>query len=458
MFFVKRTLILKTFTGKPSGTLKLTSSETDTEIRLESAAEKGGTLIICGGDGRFRELPLKNSRTNFFKISGFEAANGVCALIFDGGDYTAYATADAALCRVYELKKKHEGQRNAAAPAAETARAAAVKKSRTVTVEGQTGAAKAVGETGAAKAAAEGGGKAATTAATTAATAATTATTTATTATMTATTATTATAATTAIIAATIAATGATTAAAATGGGKAADIKKEIAEQLGEDIFDGAPDIDGLIEDAELDKLEGRIEEIIRQNQKAAAEGVCADGLTSFADKACAEQAAEQAAEESVCAADDRPCNGESAETASKRVNVANAEDAQAESVCADGRFYENVKRGLEEMLSSYPEDSALMRRVPNGRFVRVYYGESYYSVGVYYKNGLPEYICYGIPGRLAVKPYGRLKDISQWLPLDGEPADCEGYWLIYQNASTGAVIAAQTAAPPPSKPAGGGY
>lgn len=103
----------------------------------------------------------------------------------------------------------------------------------------------------------------------------------------------------------------------------------------------------------------------------------------------------------------------------------------------AGGNFYERMKDEIEKVLSTYPEEGALCDVVENSRWVRIDYGEGkFYVFGVIEKDASPAYICYGIPSDDSERPPESLSGLSAYLPAGGS-----GYWIMYQDASTGASV-----------------
>lgn len=103
----------------------------------------------------------------------------------------------------------------------------------------------------------------------------------------------------------------------------------------------------------------------------------------------------------------------------------------------ARGNFYERMKDEIENVLTAYPEEGALCEVVENSRWVRIDYGEGkFYVFGVIEKDGSPAYICYGIPSDNSERPPESLSGLSAYLPAGGG-----GYWIMYQDASTGASV-----------------
>lgn len=103
----------------------------------------------------------------------------------------------------------------------------------------------------------------------------------------------------------------------------------------------------------------------------------------------------------------------------------------------AHGGFYGRMKEEIEKVFASYPEERALCEVVENSRWVRIDYGEGkFYVFGVIHKDGSPAYICYGIPSDNSERPPESLSGMSAYLPAVGG-----GYWIMYQDAATGASI-----------------
>jgi hypothetical protein len=92
-------------------------------------------------------------------------------------------------------------------------------------------------------------------------------------------------------------------------------------------------------------------------------------------------------------------------------------------------------------MFICYPTDTKLAELVPNSKWVRVTSEDDYYVVGLIFELDEPKFICYGIHGYFTVKPDADLTAISEWLPIDYDNAEGEGYWMIYQSATDGKTL-----------------
>ena len=103
--------------------------------------------------------------------------------------------------------------------------------------------------------------------------------------------------------------------------------------------------------------------------------------------------------------------------------------------------FYERMKNEIEGLLGAYPADDALENMVENSRWVRIAYSDGkFYVFGVIYnKEKTPQYICYGVPSKQSKKPPESLAGLASFIP--SSPEANAGYWVMYQDASTGASV-----------------
>lgn len=103
------------------------------------------------------------------------------------------------------------------------------------------------------------------------------------------------------------------------------------------------------------------------------------------------------------------------------------------------GSFFDKMKKEIETVLSSYPKEEGLERTVENSRFVRIHYGEGkFYVFGVIYGGGKAQYICYGVPAKDSLNQPASLTN-SSFIPSSENGK--EGYWVMYQDAKTGATV-----------------
>ena len=103
------------------------------------------------------------------------------------------------------------------------------------------------------------------------------------------------------------------------------------------------------------------------------------------------------------------------------------------------GNFYSRMKDEIENLLNCYPKEEALEEMVENSRWVKIDYGEGkYYVFGVIFGGGEAHYICYGVPSENSDSPPPSLEN-SSFIPA--YPEGNSGYWVMYQDAKTGASI-----------------
>lgn len=107
----------------------------------------------------------------------------------------------------------------------------------------------------------------------------------------------------------------------------------------------------------------------------------------------------------------------------------------------ASGEFYKRMKAEIEGLLSAYPAAEDLQSVVHGSKWVKISYGDGkFYVFGVIYDGKKPQYICYGVPAENTVKPPESMQGLASFIPSSDEE-DCGGYWVMYQDANTGASL-----------------
>ena len=110
------------------------------------------------------------------------------------------------------------------------------------------------------------------------------------------------------------------------------------------------------------------------------------------------------------------------------------------DTVRFDGsNFYLSVKPQIDEIFVCYPEEEALNAVVPNSKWAHINTPDGYYVVGLILDGDVVSYICYGVPSVDRNLPPKEIADFAVWLP-NGKN-QCEGYWIIYQDALTGKCL-----------------
>ena len=114
------------------------------------------------------------------------------------------------------------------------------------------------------------------------------------------------------------------------------------------------------------------------------------------------------------------------------------------------GKFYFQMKEEIKKVLSSFPKEEELENVVENSRWVRINYGDNkYYVFGIIYggekplNESMPQYICYGVPSVDSKNPPESLRGLASFIPASKENVQ-SGYWVMYQDADTGASIKIQ--------------
>lgn len=111
--------------------------------------------------------------------------------------------------------------------------------------------------------------------------------------------------------------------------------------------------------------------------------------------------------------------------------------DEAAQPHLAGGQFYERMKEDIKKIFAAYPAEEGLQRIVEGSRWARIGYGGGkYYAFGVIYAEGQAKFICYAVPSRDSSAPPKSLAGRASYIPVENG-----GFWVMYQDASTGASI-----------------
>lgn len=95
--------------------------------------------------------------------------------------------------------------------------------------------------------------------------------------------------------------------------------------------------------------------------------------------------------------------------------------------------FFAGVKNILKKIFETYPPCDELNEQMKNSFWVKVpFRQEKYFVVGLVEKEGRPEYIVYGVPGRRNRKPND---DSFRFVATKNGN---EGFWMLYQDVKTG--------------------
>lgn len=122
--------------------------------------------------------------------------------------------------------------------------------------------------------------------------------------------------------------------------------------------------------------------------------------------------------------------------------------DVFREQIAADkqSNFFERISYQVEKMFVSNPQEDVLNEILPNSKFCRVEFDDQsgHYVFGVIYDEQKPKYLCYGVPAKKDSPPPKELTNYYQWLPIDVDEQDGDGYYMMYQEAETGKSISVE--------------
>ena len=93
--------------------------------------------------------------------------------------------------------------------------------------------------------------------------------------------------------------------------------------------------------------------------------------------------------------------------------------------------IFEGLGDRLDYLLENYPPCEKLNVAYPDSRWIEVKEEDCAYVVGVLYNESGVTTVCYGIEGEFGKKP---TKEGYEWLPLDVNKWEEEGFWIIYQQ------------------------
>lgn len=117
---------------------------------------------------------------------------------------------------------------------------------------------------------------------------------------------------------------------------------------------------------------------------------------------------------------------------------------AGSENLAGDERacYYQTVKKHLDLLFEKYPPEEQLAESIPFSRWVKVVFARNkYYTVGVISDEKKPKYICYGVPAESYGDPPEALKGFCSFMPLSVFDMRGKGYWMMFQDAETGACV-----------------
>ncbi len=104
--------------------------------------------------------------------------------------------------------------------------------------------------------------------------------------------------------------------------------------------------------------------------------------------------------------------------------------------------YYLSIKRELDELFSTYPQDVSLARVFPHSEWVRLRgtAKEPTYLVGATFEEGKARYICYALAAEDKDSPPEEIRSVCTFVPLS-PLVEAKGFFVIFQSAATGECI-----------------
>lgn len=118
-----------------------------------------------------------------------------------------------------------------------------------------------------------------------------------------------------------------------------------------------------------------------------------------------------------------------------KKQRVRSAPVVQKVRQLRECAFFERTHANIETLFGSAPKDGELKKLLPEMEWIKVEFDGHAISVG---KLG-NELLCYAVKG--GYEKNSPLGNEAQWLPKDKNMPTGKGFWLIFQNLSTGEII-----------------
>ncbi len=117
--------------------------------------------------------------------------------------------------------------------------------------------------------------------------------------------------------------------------------------------------------------------------------------------------------------------------------------DEDLEKEEESNQFYNKIKKQLDELFLNNKSEEILQTILPESKWIKIdYENESgYYALGIIYNNLKPKYICYALPKSSPRPIPADIKEYAQWLPLDIQKPEENGYWIVYQDANDGSSL-----------------
>ncbi len=110
-----------------------------------------------------------------------------------------------------------------------------------------------------------------------------------------------------------------------------------------------------------------------------------------------------------------------------------------------DENFFNSIKAQLDEMFKNNPNCSEVESLIKNSKWISVQEeneDNTHYILGkIFDENNNIKYVCYGVPAVNKEEVNNIDINLCQWLPLNPEDEKSAGYYIMYQNATTGETV-----------------
>lgn len=124
-------------------------------------------------------------------------------------------------------------------------------------------------------------------------------------------------------------------------------------------------------------------------------------------------------------------------------IDMADEEPSKDVEPPQEPNFFDRIKLQIDKMMNTNPKEKVLNEIIPNSKFCKVEFDDKtgYYVFGIIYNEDTPQYLCYGVPSKRDDPPPQELSEYYQWLPIDVENNESDGFYMMYQDAETGKTI-----------------
>lgn len=138
-------------------------------------------------------------------------------------------------------------------------------------------------------------------------------------------------------------------------------------------------------------------------------------------------------------------CNGQKEKKENQNKTFENEKSfefvGKKNSLLGTFNYYNKIKNQLSKIFEEFPTEPILEKTVYGSKWAKIpYRKDEYYVVGVAFKNSVPLYVCYGIPGRFDSQP-SALKGYCSFISNEIYGDTSYGYWIIYQDVDDGECV-----------------